>query len=862
MDGMGIPGGYYGSSITSPAASNNIESLALFEKLQQQIPGFENIPSPKVLSHQKSSDQRMKEPLKGVSRSNLFVQCINRDGVEKGLQTDEQASHRAQSALGNQQLERKMSTYVHTGYPSPAPPNTAPSQQTGNSVNSYLQSQQTQQAYGYPVNHQAYVTYPHPHSYMHQRYGNLGVSQDGNAKDIQNQPKGNQPIQYGRQERKGIDKERDTGNERHGRGQGNGGERRNDRRSYTESGINRSSYKDRGLNHGTNLGRNANSERDRRSNMGRGLGRDSNRRTDIDRRREHSFDGERHSSTGRRYSPVRERHSAGKRYSTFGEITKQRSEGQPEERKEITRTPESPSLENLKKKKSEYELRLQKLQDEINSFDQKSETHDLNSKSSVFKRPLAPPPVSKSKVSEASDPPSEKQRKFSKDFNSIPPPVFQDVKPNEKSRREGMAPGVVKTAHGASTEVTSTSDAEKTLIAEASALTIPNRIAWMKGPRQPSQGDIVSDFIANFITTVCKSKDGVQIVGSKYKLPENCIGLLPPKMIQDVWSILKKHTQMRDEMLQDVERWLALGIIPIVVLTSMFGKGPQPLKDTRRMTSDALTVLGYVCRSMSIKRRLLMRSALNKKYAVLCRTSNCMSDYIFGDNVANDLVEIKLGTYHVQKANEEDNDDVFALNYKVKFCAALGLIGPEADVNVAGMVNMACANDGAVEDLREKYPIPSNCSCLLPAKVNPEIWSLLSPSGLAIDHRLHDVHLCIAEGMIPLMKLLQSVHDKKYDPNVALNSLTDALALLGNSMFQMNQVRMDLMMKSLPAEAHGFCRWHWAGAEEVSGDRLEEELQVRDVTDKSNMAGVMLEVVKSQKTQHSSISAGPSSTGI
>ncbi|XP_046584950.1 uncharacterized protein LOC124291924 isoform X2 [Haliotis rubra] len=849
MDEMGTPGGYCGSSNTSPAASNNVQSLALFEKLQHQIPGFENIPSPKGLSQQKSSDQRIKEPLKGVSRSNLFVQCINRGGVEKGLQTDEQASHTAQSVLGNQQLEGKVYTYEHTGYPSPALSNTAPSQQNGTSFNSYLQSEQTQQAYGYPVNHQAYVTYPHPHSYMSRRYGTPGVGQDVNAKDIQNQPKGNQPFQYGWQ----FDNvDRDVRQD---------GKRGYDRvKGSTGRGINRNSYNDRDVNRGTHLGRNNDRGRDRRSDMERGLGRNANRRTDTDRRREHSFDGERGSSAGQRRSPVRERHSAGKKSSTSGEITKERSEGQPEERKMFTRARETPSLENLKKKKSEYESRLQKLQDEINSFDQNSETQDSNSKSSVFKRPLAPPPVAKSTsgFSDASGPPSEKQRKFSKDFTAVAPPVFQDVKPNKKSKREGMDPDVVKTT---SAEATSTCDAEKALIAEASASAKPNNNSWVRGPRQPCQGGTVSDFIANFITMVCKSKDGVQIVAGKYKLPGNCIGLLPPRMIQDVWSILKKPTQTRDEMLQDVERWLALSVIPIVVLISMFGKGPQPLKDTRRMTSDALTVLGYVCRSMSIKRRLLMRSALNKKYALLCRTSNCMSDYIFGDNVANDLVEIKLGTYNVPKSNEEDNDDIFALNYKMKFCAALALIGPDADVNVAGMVNMACANDGAVEDLREKYPIPSNCNCLLPSKINPEIWSLLSPSGLNIDHRLQDVHLCIAEGMIPLMKLLQSVHDKKYDPNVALSSLTDALTLLGNSIFQLNKVRMDLMMKTLPEEAHGFCRWYWAGAEEVFGDRLEEELQVRDKSDKSKMAEVMLEIVKSQNTKHSSVS-GSSSTGI
>ncbi|XP_046336947.2 uncharacterized protein LOC124118745 isoform X1 [Haliotis rufescens] len=905
-----VAGGCNGSSHTSQAAGTANQRLALFAKLQQQIPGFENIPSPRVLSEQIGSDRRMKEPLKNVSRSNLFVQCIARDGVEKGLQTDHQATHSVWSALDNQEIQSTSRNYgpevkmdandASSGRPGDSG---ATPMQYGSYDYPYMQPQQEQQIYGHPQYHPYYYSHQHQYNYMPPEYGTPGVTQDAYAQDMNRQPERNW---------QGVDRAWGEDLDRSDRSE------RSRRREHSPDGERRSPVRQR-----------RSPDRQRRSPV-------RHRRSPVRQRRSH--DRNRSSPDRQRNSPNRhrlssDRYTVERRKSPQGREKNSTSSGEEnssktsyrryrkylssvgqnkyiettgktsEEERILTRASNPPSIKELKEK---YELFLKNRDGIASPSDQMSEKQDSNSESSVFKRPLPPPSTkSKSRHSETSGPPREKQSRFSNDYSSVPPPVFKDVKPStksnsrhsetsgpprpkqrfskdfcpvppsefnvkpyEKTRREREKdPGILGTAHIASkyvnkdssgchafpSEATSTYDAEKAKLAMALASTKPNRnsVECIKDPRQPNQGGTVSDFIANFISTVCKSKGGLQIVANKYKLPGNCIGLLPPKMTQDVWSILAKPTQVKDEMLQDVERWLALGLIPIIRLICIFGTCAQSAKEVRCMTSDALTVLGYVCRNMSIKRRLLMRNALNKKYAVLCRTSNCVSDYIFGGNLAKDLMEIKLGNYHIRNSNEEDNDDIFAPNYKLKFCAGLALVGPDADVNVAGMINMACANDGDVEDLREKYMMPLNCDCLLPSRINPEIWSLLSRSGLEIDYRLQDVQLCISEGMIPLMKLLQSIHEKKYDPDVTLGRLTDALALLGNSIYQMNKVRMELMMKTLPIEAHGFCRWYWSGAEQVSGDHLEVELQAREESDTSKMADVILGVVKAQKNQHS-----------
>ncbi|XP_071119298.1 uncharacterized protein [Haliotis cracherodii] len=344
----------------------------------------------------------------------------------------------------------------------------------------------------------------------------------------------------------------------------------------------------------------------------------------------------------------------------------------------------------------------------------------------------------------------------------------------------------------------------------------------VRPPREVRLGIAMPEFIEKFMKTAGRYAIGVQRVTATYNLPGNCVGLLPPKLNTETWEILTKKAQNRDEILQDLQRWFAGGIIPLVKLADLFGSNLQIVEDVCRYASDALNVFTFVCFLLSMKRRILMRNSLHKRYGILCRRHQAISSFLFGDNLSKDLDHIKAGSFHIPRSEKDikdtNNIDPECADFKPAFFASLAMPGNDVDVNVANMINMACSSDGNLVDLREKYQIPSNCSVLIPPKLNPEVWNLVSRSGLDLDYRLQDVHMSIAESMVPLLIMLQSVQNRTYDETNTLTLLTHSLSLLGNSMYQINRVRMESIKKSLPSQVHSYCSFHWTGAEMVMVD--------------------------------------------
>ncbi|XP_046584948.1 uncharacterized protein LOC124291922 isoform X2 [Haliotis rubra] len=350
----------------------------------------------------------------------------------------------------------------------------------------------------------------------------------------------------------------------------------------------------------------------------------------------------------------------------------------------------------------------------------------------------------------------------------------------------------------------------------------PDLELGVKPPREVRLGRPMPEFIEKFMKTAGRYAVGVQRVTTTYNLPSNCVGLLPPKLNAETWDILTKKAQNKDEILQDLQRWFAGGIIPLVKLADLFGNNLQIVEDVCRYVSDSLNVFTFLCFLLSMKRRILMRSSLHKRYGILCRRHQPISGYLFGDRLSQDLERIKAGTFHIPTSEKDikdtNNIDPEGADFKPAFFASLALPGDDVDINVSNMINVACSSDGNLADLREKYQIPSNCNVLIPPKVNPEIWNLVSQSGLDLDYRIQDVHMSIAESMVPLLIMLQSVQNTTYDESNTLTLLTHSLSLLGNSMYQINRIRMEAIKKSLPSQVHSYCSFHWTGAEMVMVD--------------------------------------------
>ncbi|XP_067679539.1 uncharacterized protein [Haliotis asinina] len=331
-------------------------------------------------------------------------------------------------------------------------------------------------------------------------------------------------------------------------------------------------------------------------------------------------------------------------------------------------------------------------------------------------------------------------------------------------------------------------------------------------PRVFRRGVSVHEFVTKVVLTTFSTTRSATLTAGKYSVPVSCKSAVPPEINFELLKKLPRSIQEANTVLIDCQQWLARGMAPLITQVNMFGKEPQTSAEVCRRTTDSLRILACTCVNISKGRRLLMKCHLPEKYGVLCRMSNSITSSLFGDKVDEDIRSIQMGTSKIKMLNGP-NEETHIPKVKTDL-----LCDENIDENVASMVNLACTKEGIVKDLREKYKIPSNLNCMIPPKLNPEISSMLPVTCLDLDTKLQDVHLTTSEAMVPGVYLLERIHEKMYNDSEAVKMLTDALALLGDAMFQYNNLRMELLKGNLPLKLEQECVWSCTEDESVVPD--------------------------------------------
>ena len=132
-----------------------------------------------------------------------------------------------------------------------------------------------------------------------------------------------------------------------------------------------------------------------------------------------------------------------------------------------------------------------------------------------------------------------------------------------------------------------------------------------------------------------------------FDIPENCSGLDKVKVNQSIWDKLKPQTRSMDVKMQTLQTMLvsaAAGMIHVVddmlqMQNVAVGSHSSIDKMTREML-NATILVGQCNVELNHRRRELIRPDLNTEYHYLCASAVPYTNWLFGDELKDQVKEI------------------------------------------------------------------------------------------------------------------------------------------------------------------------------------------------------------------------------
>ena len=183
---------------------------------------------------------------------------------------------------------------------------------------------------------------------------------------------------------------------------------------------------------------------------------------------------------------------------------------------------------------------------------------------------------------------------------------------------------------------TTTQDAFLDEIDMATAISVP------KGPP-------VADHLAKILTekfhAEFDSAQRKQLI-NKYQIPENCTGLYRPRVNPQVWGTIRPEVKSADKSFTALQDAIltASGAIAMSIndiLKHRESKSPLDCQSVVSQQIDAITLLGFVCKELSYRRKEAMRPSINPMYKAACGRTTNPTTLLFGDDIAKTMQEVK-----------------------------------------------------------------------------------------------------------------------------------------------------------------------------------------------------------------------------
>ena len=157
---------------------------------------------------------------------------------------------------------------------------------------------------------------------------------------------------------------------------------------------------------------------------------------------------------------------------------------------------------------------------------------------------------------------------------------------------------------------------------------------------QTKFSDPISESMAEFVKNACTRKADVAKFMEANLIPSNCKSLVPPLINSEVWSYLYANIQQRDKSLQDVQKVLGLGIVPIIKIAEMLKSNQIDIAKIKTYITQALALSCNAFFEINIKRRYFIRPYVSKKFQQLCSASCPIEEHLFPKDMAKRMKEI------------------------------------------------------------------------------------------------------------------------------------------------------------------------------------------------------------------------------
>ena len=159
-------------------------------------------------------------------------------------------------------------------------------------------------------------------------------------------------------------------------------------------------------------------------------------------------------------------------------------------------------------------------------------------------------------------------------------------------------------------------------------------------------------------------------------------------------------------------------------------------------------------------------------------------------------------------------------------------VGEALPEELAASVNYLMSSkleDTQMNETFEKYPRPPNATHLRVPKVNPLIWENVSTKSKTLDLKLQRCQRPLVKGLTAVLGAFDSAN--------LTEQQQDAVALLSNAVFELNNTRKDLLKPELNQRYAHLCKVVTPTSEWLFGDDLHK--RVREMDEEQKTVGVM-----------------------
>ena len=186
---------------------------------------------------------------------------------------------------------------------------------------------------------------------------------------------------------------------------------------------------------------------------------------------------------------------------------------------------------------------------------------------------------------------------------------------------------------------------ESDAIAQDAFLDKVDMATAISAPKGPPVADHLAKILNDKFHVEFEPAQRKQLIG-KYLILENCTGLYRPRVNPQVWGTIRPEAKSADKSLVALQDAIltassALAMSSNEILQSRESKTPLDYQSVISKEIDAITLLGFVSKEISYRRKEAMRPSLNPIYKAACGRTTKPTTLLFGDDMAKTMQEVK-----------------------------------------------------------------------------------------------------------------------------------------------------------------------------------------------------------------------------